>query len=883
MDNKQTYEKKGSNSNLISGSSGTGNNYDKIPLNSDFKSKNLVEGVFRSIRAAIMSRNMSHNIGSHVLSYLKMQLSCVGNILDNQLLAELLDKTNNIPKTEQFELPFLTGLGHFLTIIQERQDYIATIATDFIPCFTPVDFKDAVFDGLNPDYRWVRHKGKDNPVDNQSGWKQSNILLNYIARSEGLSRDEIDGLGQLTCKYGYDTDNNQWEIIGGNESEGIDFMRGKQMALPGGMSGRQAIFSIVENIIRNAAKHEMRSKGANLDIIFGLIDGAKVATGETKGISKELLKKLISDEPDIKVEHWEDYWLLTISYHTQNANLQSILEKKLDVPFMDEDFMLVDGDKGIKEIILSAAFLRRQSNLKKDNVDTIVTLLTQTEINAREKGAEIEENGRLFPYSGEPQFVYIDYEKMEKDGIIRYVVPIRKVLPLMVCTEGMNDEDRKRFAILDDDCPWQVCDSIEQFKKEGSKRGFEYYIVANRDIYNQVRPYGTNRIVIWEERDEEMKNYWNGTKEDFIHLMRIVSAMHAGCSVHPKSNDEKIYIDDFTAKTQHSPELDDNPEREEVEQRMWTSSYGTLSDNDRKELQQLMVFDTPTDVDLTHLYRTHHEEKGNYKDYLDNCIAGMDGYYRNKFVEGISGGNSTERLLRREPYTFETYTQHLHTAKSRIAIIDERIFKDIHGREASTCMGEGMVLEDGEMYRSLHYIQKGIDVLAIVPMGDNKNFALIGCVWSTNNDNEHIAACEYCQLATLSFDENFLLSIEWKDKQSKAEFYKKFDYFAIHQGVLDKLYEPFKNTDTKEISKKKLHVTRSLFDEFMKGEAISISKNREDDFLPNFVIHSGRGKCAEIDMPQKLPFVMYAQMSYAVNDCKYNLVQLFDFVRYEND
>ena len=67
----------------------------------------------------------------------------------------------------------------------------------------------------------------------------------------------------------------------------------------------------------------------------------------------------------------------------------------------------------------------------------------------------------------------------------------------------------------------------------------------------------------------------------------------------------------------------------------------------------------------------------------------------------------------------------------------------------------------------------------------------------------------------------------------------------------------------------------------MKVEVIK-SQDDNNDFLPNFIIHSGRGKCSETDMPQKLPFVSYAQMSHAINDCKYNLIQLFDFVRYEN-
>ena len=34
-------------------------------------------------------------------------------------------------------------------------------------------------------------------------------------------------------------------------------------------------------------------------------------------------------------------------------------------------------------------------------------------------------------------------------------------------------------------------------------------------------------------------------------------------------------------------------------------------------------------------------------------------------------------------------------------------------------------------------------------------------------------------------------------------------------------------------------------------------------------------------MPQKLPFVQYAALDHAVMDCKYSLVELLDYARYE--
>ena len=46
-------------------------------------------------------------------------------------------------------------------------------------------------------------------------------------------------------------------------------------------------------------------------------------------------------------------------------------------------------------------------------------------------------------------------------------------------------------------------------------------------------------------------------------------------------------------------------------------------------------------------------------------------------------------------------------------------------------------------------------------------------------------------------------------------------------------------------------------------------------------IHSGRSKPAEVDMPQRLPFIQYASLEHAVMDCKYSLTELLDMAYYE--
>lgn len=111
---------------------------------------------------------------------------------------------------------------------------------------------------------------------------------------------------------------------------------------------------------------------------------------------------------------------------------------------------------------------------------------------------------------------------------------------------------------------------------------------------------------------------------------------------------------------------------------------------------------------------------------------------------------------------------------------------------------------------------------------------------------------------------------------------------SIHQGLLDKLYEVF---GIKDQQKEKERLTRQFHQAFSTSFVNKIKSDDENSemivankdlpFLQGLCIHSGRSKPSQIDMPQKLPFIQYASIENAVLDCKYSLVELLDFARYE--
>lgn len=207
----------------------------------------------KSAIGSIMSRNGSHNIGSHVLSALSHN---VGTMPDDRI---------------------------FYQYIQHRMDYIATAVGDFPLWRQPTMFV----------------------CDIMRAFLSQAHLLNYISRSEGLCAYQFQNPAYIyqslpntsdrnvqhktirlhvrrikdDCKEGWETNfaslvgtdnvedfitdyptDGTWNTMpsNGNASpdESASFDRDVAVAIPGGVVGQHAIFTILENIIRNAAKHE---------------------------------------------------------------------------------------------------------------------------------------------------------------------------------------------------------------------------------------------------------------------------------------------------------------------------------------------------------------------------------------------------------------------------------------------------------------------------------------------------------------------------------------------------------------------------------------------------------------------------------------------------
>ena len=838
----------------------------------------------KSAKAAIMSRNMSHNIGSHVMSYLKQHLSSVKDIVSDGLLSNLINGEDKLFEThkstiEDTTLPFLMGLGHFISYLQERQDFIATIATDYIPYFGNVNFKDSIYDELNPDKRAIRHSDRKNGLTD-------NILLGNIARSDGLGRRTTPtqlasgntSLNDIVLKYKtkfngdpvVELDDNGRVLATLNEdaAKELDDMRGKDLSLPGGIVGRQAFFSIMENIIRNAAKHG--SWRDNLELTFDFFSCQREDLERLEAFNndnvdensltlKEVLTNYYLNAVDAK-----DLYFVTItdncSVVTNNngrlswetlGKLRSALMSK----YITDSGEMDETSKGLKEMRISAAWMRAVH----DEAECFEPYI------AKAKPVYLENDkpkkyGKIWKANNDNEkkapLIYTRISaKRSRRGLtasnLQYIICVQ--IPRKVALVLKDDESLPIVKTNLERINWRAY-SKNEFLQERNK-SFEFILIDDKDcenpeeLYNEVRCFSTARTFRLSEirglnRDAFLQNikasHYTG-KEDLELFYKELS----------KYKDERIVVDDKIVNERNKEE-----------------------DRDMR----IDVRDGYNGKDSVYIYRRHHEADVEFTSFMDSGLSAL-------FVEGISGNNSSDRLIRNEKLNTTWFYRHLHAMKQQIAIFDERLFQKMTGLEEKDLIDkENEDLKRCKDNTALAFLQKGVFPFTLVE--NRKNcYKLKGIIFdgvvprprmeieTIKEDSQSPIRRYYClcgTLATLSFQDGEL-RIDPTDGSGYMN--NHFDYITIHQGLLDKLYKSF-NIKKEDINAKET-ITKGLFEKYSNQNELS------NQFLPGMIVHSGRSKPNKEEMPQRFPFIQYAALDHAVMDCKYSLVELLDFARYE--
>lgn len=324
-----------------------------------YKNELLKESI-KSAISAIMARNMSHNLGSHFISNTKHYFS---NLAEND-------------EDEQRQKDY-RGIRHTLQYIQERMDFIATIvSTDRFP-YGPVNVKSQIFDELTPDEFGGRHEKAT-----------TNFLLDYIVFSEDISKQS--NLSKSSIKLSLKLISDNGKEFGGQDIENQaakEVFAKLNLAVPGGILGRHAIFTIIENVIRNSAKHDKENipkDGLNVSIKIG--KGYIIIFDNKKNAKKKIKDDFLIDE---------------------------LQKRYTDIKILS-DGAIDKSNKGLKEILISALWLNNYSLAdwfgEYENTSTEDKIKKLSEVL---KIVTVEDNGDITD-DGENLGYYIALDKYEE-------------------------------------------------------------------------------------------------------------------------------------------------------------------------------------------------------------------------------------------------------------------------------------------------------------------------------------------------------------------------------------------------------------------------------------------------------------------------------------
>jgi len=982
----------------------------------------------KSAKAAIMSRNMSHNLGSHVMAYLKQHLGSVKEMLRSNVLSSLVEEENYVlalialsnnditsaqkliestigekqSRVQQAEttnveganpdeevekradpienvaLPFLVGLGQFISYLQERQDFIATIATDFVPYFSTVNFKDFIYDEINNDKRYERHPDRQN-------LKPDNILLGNIARSEGLGRETCPTsgknkttLGDIILKFRSTFTGDPVEIIAGNKQrkavnplnyynnnqrkvntalQELNEMRKYDFSLPGGVVGRQAIFSIIENVIRNAAKHGNWREKNELEVTIDILSKDDIRSekvdGETtyyrqlseegrevKMVNDAISKNHLSlcevlDRFYFRSKDADDIYIVTLTDNLMfSEDDLAKLRMAIAENYVDKEGKMKEANKGIKEMRISASWLRSITDERKNRP-------LYNEQPMESPSLENLKYDTKWTFPGTDNVAPVLYARITKDGKeehLQYIFCIVKPQKVALISSG--------FEHITDDYPgkrifckngWKIF-TPDAFLNNKNKN-FDYIIFddeCDTRKYIEVRRHSHSLFFKLSKVHNELKpikEHIMGDKPLDDRRLRLAlnkTFKKLGEKLASWNNHEKILILDDRSKSNY-----DNDTK--------------ISSKERLYLEKMISF-RKEDPNVKYRYVTHLESKKEFQYY----VIKQDDASRFVFSEGITGNNSTDRLLRNETINAEWFYRHLYVMKQKVAIFDERLFSKAFGLEET----DFVIPKMNDFGKNIDKDKKSI--LKLFPDSDKyikqlstkdelKEFLMDPDCYDYNpltGKDKQIVACKHHLGATYAAKGVYIFSIirsivrtpdgqkcfnlygyqangnngeAFSQCHKFAEIYwnpdvkglfinpmdglddsilHDFNFISIHQGLLDKMYEAF---DIKNDKQAKENLTHDFYLYFSPKTKHPIEKGQNDNqetdsrlkeftledstithyFLPGMSIHSGRSKPAEHDMPQLLPFIPYSAIEHAVLDCKYSLVKLLNTARYE--
>ncbi len=257
------------------------------------KDKDLQQAATRAAISQVMARNMSHNIGSHVMNILVNE-KYLGKFNPESLLSY---KTKL--QIEDYSTTF-SQLAIYNNYVKSRMDYLADITFG-----TPV------------------------MLSNKKTYNDVFCELDKVR----LLLENISGRGEK-FRYNISFKYNEIEL---NDKNDIS------LAIPNDVLGCQAFYNIIENVIRNTAKHGSLSTDEECTFTINIRD-------------------IKPEEVDSKLK-FEANTLYCVEIHdnikVSNANIIEEQNDKINKRILDDSNQLRSESLGMIEMDASAAYLRQ--------------------------------------------------------------------------------------------------------------------------------------------------------------------------------------------------------------------------------------------------------------------------------------------------------------------------------------------------------------------------------------------------------------------------------------------------------------------------------------------------------------------------------------------
>ena len=758
--------------------------------------KHLKKHGSRAAAASIIGRNMSHNIGSHVIYYLsnsfqnsdrnpfdKILKEFIGKCKqkENPGFQQILKDFEGNDKVNTFE-KFYDNMSTFLNYLQARMDYVALAGT------------------IEPGYgQGMKTK------DLMEEFEDNKFLIEGIAQSEDVKAIKIK---ERKASF-----------------QGL-------ITVPFGEIGKHAFFSILENIIRNSAKHgHDKIKDGKLSLYYKA----------TKNNDNGMIDLEIYDE----LGTWEK------AEETMHLSETDKEQSATESPLIDDDGSLVHAYMGIKEMKISAAFLRMipfyeidsekyKSNrlLKLDTRDDSLmykirllpykNLLIVTEGNEglssvnEEWGidkASIEYLRKQDVHVDEYKIAVSDYELKENMSKL----PNRLVHDSDISSSGsFNDET--------------IIDIYEKW----IKKTYSIKDLDDKKIY--YKPSNKNDT-------QRIKDKWEG--------IICIDACKNNCSVRFQGHLEEFqrYESEYKYKTN---DADSTPiiTAEDISKRshiLKERLNDTSDENDfEKKLFRLELLESAfsrvliIDERLFSEYQCHwHDFKINGKKYRIN--------YGNEVLPDQEDGRKIFNFSHNNFIKIAKWLRKEHKDLSCISFCcDSRKLKYVNEdiKEKILCLNENVSesIKNCIKHVSLQKLVEHIKFL-YEKRKDYYKFYLknieIGNILSTKEiDKISFVNLEGKPLFSLKKEDNRKLSLNWDN-----EALNKFHFFSLHLGIIDKIRETLSCSESDIIR---------AFDS-------SLQKTY-------FILHTGRGKTLQTnDYPVR--FMDFTTLNNWVNESKWMFVQ----------